>query len=569
MMKRAILYARVSKDDTQNDSRNLQGQLDMCRNYAAAHGYRIVAELAEDDRGASGALFDLPQLSQAIAMARNGEYDILITRELDRFARKLSKQLIVEEELRRHGVTIEYVLGEYPDTPEGNLMKNVRATVAEYEREKIKERMNRGRIQKVKAGSVMTHGRAPYGYRLREVRSIWALEIYEPEAGIVRQVFTWYTEEKIGIIGVVRRLNDLKVPTYLDTYQTDTEKSGVPKEGGRKIRGWGEWSRATVHHILTNRTYMGIWEYGKRKQSGTKRIHGDSVASVDVPAIISEETWEATKAKLKYNRENSKRNQKHKYLLGKRVICGDCSSKMGATPNYTGKRIYFYYHCQAKRNFAKDCNNTVTYSAQSLDADVWNWVYSLMTDQRQLEIGLQEYQMRREEDIVPLRERADIISQLIDNNQEQLNRLVDLYLSGQFDKEILWERKNRLETTIAGLEAEQKSIINELEGRTLTEEQVLSIIEFAQEIAPRMDTDNFDKKRELIELLDVTAELNVENGEKIAIVRCFLGEKVLRVASKKSETPGTHATKQPTFRFQVRRSVRAVLCHLSPQTVFA
>jgi DNA invertase Pin-like site-specific DNA recombinase len=53
-MKRAVLYARVSKDDTQNDSRNLQGQLDMCRDYAFAHGYRVVEELAEDDRGASG-----------------------------------------------------------------------------------------------------------------------------------------------------------------------------------------------------------------------------------------------------------------------------------------------------------------------------------------------------------------------------------------------------------------------------------------------------------------------------------------------------------------------------------
>jgi site-specific DNA recombinase len=538
MMKRAVLYARVSKDDTQNDSRNLQGQLDMCRDYADAHGYRIVEELAEDDRGASGAVFDLPKLSQAITMARNGEYDILITRELDRFARKLSKQLIIEEELRRHGVTIEYVLGEYPDTPEGNLMKNVRATVAEYEREKIRERMNRGRIQKVKAGSVMTHGRAPYGYRLQEVGSLWNLEIYEPEAEIVRLIFAWYTEEKPGIIGVVRRLDDLKVPTYLDTYQADMEKRGEPKEGGRKIRGWGEWSRATVHHILTNRTYTGIWEYGKKKQSGTKRIRGESLISVDVPAIISEETWEATKAKLKYNRENSKRNLKHKYLLGKRVVCGDCKSKMVAMPNYTGKRIYFYYHCQAKRNFAKDCNNTVTYSAQSLDADVWDWVYSLMTDQRQLEIGLQEYQTRREEDLTPLRERAEIITQLIDNNQEQLNRLVDLYLSGQFDKEILWERKNRLETMIAGLEAEQKSIVNELEGQTLTEEQVLNIIEFAQEIAPRMDTDNFDKKRELIELLDVTVELNVENREKIAVARCFLGKKVLLVASKKSGMDG-------------------------------
>ena len=367
MMKRAVLYARVSKDDTQNDSRNLQGQLDMCRDYAVAHGYRVVEELAEDDRGASGAVFDLPQLSRALAMARAGEYDILITRELDRFARKLSKQLIVEEELRRYGVAIEYVLGEYPDTPEGNLMKNVRATVAEYEREKIKERMVRGRILKVKAGSVMTHGRAPYGYRLAEVDNLWSLEIHESEAEIVRSIFNWYTQEKIGIIGIVRRLTERKVPTYMDTYQAEMEKRGKRKEGGRKIRGWGEWSRASVHHILTNRTYTGVWEYGKRRQAGKKRLRMDKpLETVEVPPIISEDTWNATVAKLKYNRENSRRNLKHKYLLGKRVYCGDCGSKMSATPNYSGKKIYFYYQCRANRFFAKDCNNTVTYSAQSL-----------------------------------------------------------------------------------------------------------------------------------------------------------------------------------------------------------
>ena len=70
---RAILYARVSKDDTHNDDRNLNGQLDMCRDYAVSRGYIIVAELAEDDRGASGAEFDLEQLTHALEMARNGE----------------------------------------------------------------------------------------------------------------------------------------------------------------------------------------------------------------------------------------------------------------------------------------------------------------------------------------------------------------------------------------------------------------------------------------------------------------------------------------------------------------
>ena len=63
MTKRALLYARVSGDDTGKDGRNLAGQLELCRNYALEHGYEIVAELHEDDRGASGAIFELPQLN--------------------------------------------------------------------------------------------------------------------------------------------------------------------------------------------------------------------------------------------------------------------------------------------------------------------------------------------------------------------------------------------------------------------------------------------------------------------------------------------------------------------------
>jgi site-specific DNA recombinase len=146
MMKRAVLYARVSSDDRGNDGRSLIGQLNMCREYAVKHGYQVVAELAEDDRGACGASFELPQLGRIYEMARASELDILVVREIDRLSRSLAKQLIVEEELKRSGVQIEYVLGEYPDTPEGSLMKNVRAVIAEYERLKIMERMNRGKV---------------------------------------------------------------------------------------------------------------------------------------------------------------------------------------------------------------------------------------------------------------------------------------------------------------------------------------------------------------------------------------------------------------------------------------
>ena len=137
-MKRAVLYARVSGDDRDREGRNLVGQLDMCRVYAQRKGWLKMAELAEDDRGASGASLDLPQLNRALDMARAGEYDILITRELDRLAR--------------------------------------------------------GRRLKVKGGSLLLHGTpAPYGYRAVEKDGREILEIKEKRAEVIRLIFQWYS----------------------------------------------------------------------------------------------------------------------------------------------------------------------------------------------------------------------------------------------------------------------------------------------------------------------------------------------------------------------------------------
>lgn len=163
MTRRAVLCTRVSGDDGGKGGRNLVGQLDMCREYAQQSDWHIAAEMVEDDRGASGASFELPQLDRIREMASNGESDILVVRDKDRLSHNLAKQLIVEEELKRTGIQIEYALAEYPDTPEGRPNKHIRATIAEYEREKISERMTRGRQLKAPAGNMITQGPTSYG----------------------------------------------------------------------------------------------------------------------------------------------------------------------------------------------------------------------------------------------------------------------------------------------------------------------------------------------------------------------------------------------------------------------
>lgn len=544
MTQRAITYARVSGDDRSKDGRNLAGQLAMGREYCIKRGYAIVAELAEDDRGASGASFELEQLNKILDLARSRSFDVLIVREVDRLSRNLAKQLIVEEWLKREGVHIEYVLGEYPDTPEGSLMKNIRATVAEFERLKIVERNKRGRRLKAEAGSVMAHGQAPYGYRLVKDGNKCAFEIHEQEAAIVHLIFQWYTigddnTPPMAIRGITKKLTALKVPTYQDTKNAEYISDGKSGHYGRKRREFGVWNEGSVANILTNETYTGLWNYGKRgaDANGKRFMHkAENLIPVQVPAIISLDFWEAAKARLIYNRENAIKNQKYEYLLSKRVYCGECNCKMHAVPNHSRGNLHFYYMCKAKRFYTVDCNNNSTYSMRDLDTQVWGWISGLLSDPDELQKGLDDYKNRQESELAPMRQKLIVLDDLLNENRSQLDRLLDLYLAGSFPKEVLTERRNRLEETIAGLEREQINTMAWLDN-TVTAEQERAIQGIADKVGKGLllASDKFSVRRQIIELLDVTAVLSIENGQKITRVSCMLGDNVLELISNRKK----------------------------------
>jgi site-specific DNA recombinase len=476
MSKRAVLYARVSYYDRGNEARNLEGQIEDGQRYCADRDYRIVAELAEDDRGASGASFELPKLNQALDMARAGEFDVFVTRELDRFARSLAKQLVTEGELKRCGVEVEYILGEYPDTPEGRLNKHIRATIAEFEREKITQRMTRGRRLKVKAGHVMMHGRPPLGYQVAEVDGKTVLVICDEEAKIVVLIFTWYTEGDgengpMSLSTIARKLISMGIPTPADI------------RGYMKKRGWGEWVVATVGNILKNETYAGTWCYG-----------GNPQLAVEVPAIISREVWEKAQERRRTNQEMAKRNTKHEYLVGRRVACAECGSRMAGCPKRNRRKQYLYYRCQSKYPLIRECTMTTYFRADQVDAATWSWVKELLLDPDTLRHNLKEKQAEQKKASRPLHDRLAVMNDLLADKRKQRERLLDLYQSGALLKDALVDRLNRLETEITALEKEQVDI----------------------------------------DLLDVQVTLAIEEGQKIAYVKCLIDERELSIESTSS-----------------------------------
>jgi site-specific DNA recombinase len=520
MTKRAVTYARVSGNDhAKTGGENLAEQTRFCREYALKNGYDLVADFSEDDRGASGATFDLPELAKVLDLARNGGFDVLIVRELDRLSRDLAKQLIVEQELKQAGVAIEYVLYDFPDTPEGNLNKNMRAMLAEYEREKIKQRMARGKIRTVKAGNVLTHKNAPFGYtECITPGGLRMLEIVESEAEVVRLIFTLYTEgdgESGGPLAtgkIARKLTALRVPSCTDRRGPDAGNHQRTKNKA------GHWNPSTISCILRNETYVGVWYYGKR----TSKITETPIA-VEVPAIIDQETWDIARERSKHNKRFSERNSIYQYLLAKRLRCGQCGCKVHALSKGDGR--YLYYRCMAVYNRSNECTQTDYFRADHVDAIAWQWVRGLLLDEDKLKQSLEAYQNSHEETAAPLRKRLEIVTGLIEDREQQITRLLDLYLNGDFSRDVLSERKARITQELTELRAESTRLETYIREQTLSEDTINTVLEFGRAVGEGITEadQDFQKRLAIIDLLDVTGELLVkDNGAQYVRLRAVL-----------------------------------------------
>ena len=117
------------------------------------------------DDGYSGASLTRPGLDALRDRVALAEIDLLLITAPDRLARNYVHQVLLLEELQRGGCRVEFLEHPMSQDPHDQLLLQIRGAVAEYERTLIAERMRRGRLQKLQAGSLLPWTRAPYGYR--------------------------------------------------------------------------------------------------------------------------------------------------------------------------------------------------------------------------------------------------------------------------------------------------------------------------------------------------------------------------------------------------------------------
>ena len=138
----AAIYARVS---TNNGHQSPDMQLRELREFCQRRGWEISGEYV--DNGVSGAKEHRPELDRLLADCRKRKADAVLVYRYDRFARSLRQLVNALEEFRALG--IEFVSlheGVDTSTPNGRLVFGIFASIAEFERELVRDRVRSGLV---------------------------------------------------------------------------------------------------------------------------------------------------------------------------------------------------------------------------------------------------------------------------------------------------------------------------------------------------------------------------------------------------------------------------------------
>ena len=146
---KAAIYARVSTLDQEPEN-----QLQELRRYVEARGWTGTEFV---DRGVSGSKDKRPALDALLKDSKRRRFDVLVCWRLDRLGRNLKHLITLLDELQALGVAfVSLAEGIDATTPAGKLQMHILGAIAEFERERIRERvmagLARARAQGVKLG---------------------------------------------------------------------------------------------------------------------------------------------------------------------------------------------------------------------------------------------------------------------------------------------------------------------------------------------------------------------------------------------------------------------------------
>lgn len=441
-MKKVAAYARVStdKDDQVN---SFESQIKYFKDYINREEDWELVKIYSDE-GLSGTQTTKRQgFNEMINDALAGKIDIIITKEVSRFARNVLDSIKYTRKLKENGVSVRFVLdGIDTEQADAELRLTIMSALAQEESHKTSERVKWGQKRQMEKGVVF--GRSLLGYKVENGK----LYLVEEEAEIVRLIFHKYLVEGKGTHIIARELKEAGIEPY-------------NPNGHKKFKN--SWSNMVILRILRNEKYVGdlcqkktftqnYLDHKKRYNRGEEDMVYIKDHHPEI-AIIDRTTWDETQKELKRRSPSAEQKSKHsnRYWVSGKIFCGECGQsfigrKKKTSSGYT-KAWTCSTHAHATSFRKTECNMSEWASDKSLKTCVL-YVLNLLIDDKDAILKEIKREILGIQGKTSTQNKQEDVQSKIDVLENKKVKLIDLRLSGEITSEELKVQKEYIDSQI-------------------------------------------------------------------------------------------------------------------------
>ena len=383
---------------------------------------------------------------QMVKDGKAGKFDLIITKEISRFARDTLDSIKYTRELLNHGIGVFFQSDNINTlAPDAELRLTIMASLAQDEVRKLSERLRFGYKRSIEQGRVLGQNNL-MGYNKADGK----LTVNEEQAVIVRRIFELYNEGKFGLRRIAREL----------------EKAGLLSPFTGKML-----SPETIKSVITNPKYKGYYCSGKtisidyrnkkriRKNSDEWNVYKDE----KIPAIVSEEAWD--RANRLYQERSTKCKEhgdafQSRYSFSGKIFCAEHGTSYHRHIYKSKSGEKEVWNCKLYRQKGKidGCDSPTIYSTELFK--ILNDIYGkIFTQKDEIISGLMDiYGVINEtdysRDIVRIEKETDKI-------KIKKDTLLELLMEKAITKAEFTERNNVLNAEIEKLSEQLKRFKDE------------------------------------------------------------------------------------------------------------
>lgn len=321
---RAAEYGRCSSDEQKKNGYTIVDQIELMDSFCEEYRLAITERYIDEGISATLEISKRKALARLIEDAKQGKFDIVIFKCIDRFFRNVGEYYECQKQLKKAGVTwISIEESDLdPEDPDAAFKINIYLTMAEYEAKKTSKRILFNNKQRIKNRQVVTGSQCfQFPWHVVGEPKNKHLERNEENAHILYDLLDYYEmhQSKAATVGYINR-----------KYNMTLQLKSVTN---------------LLKNTLLYGEYKGVPEY--------------------VEPYISKERFDRIQTISMRNIRQSY-SPSHIFLFSSMAKCYCCGRILIGNSNVNNEKTYYTYRCNRYR-IEKTCKNKNSISERKIE----------------------------------------------------------------------------------------------------------------------------------------------------------------------------------------------------------